>query len=211
MTLFVERSIMGYITCKKYMKKHYKKQIDALQRVLAKTEDVLLLRIVEDCVHVAANGGSIVVTALGKNVPVAEKFVATLNSVGINAVFLHTNSAFHGDLGKVKKGDLVIVLSKSGETEETVFLCEHLKNRETVNWLVTCHRSSTCIDMIDNTIVLDIGEEGDPWNLMPHNSTVSFLVLLQSLAMSIVDELQIPIDVLKSNHPGGHIGKKLNN
>jgi D-arabinose 5-phosphate isomerase GutQ/hydroxymethylpyrimidine pyrophosphatase-like HAD family hydrolase len=155
------------------------------------------------------NGNSIIVTGLGKNVPISEKFVGTLTSVGIKSHFMHTNSAIHGDLGMVERGDVVIALSKSGETSETLHLARLLQEKGTDNWLITCHKNTSVEKIFNQSIVLPIIDEGDPWNLIPNNSSLVFLMFLQSLAMSLIEELSINLDVFKKNHPGGAIGETL--
>ena len=94
----------------------------ALQSVPKAAFEALL----DDCeTTLRQPGQKIIVSGLGKNVPIGEKFVGTLLSLGLNANFLHTDSALHGDLGMVRPGDLVILLSKSGATEESVVLARH--------------------------------------------------------------------------------------
>lgn len=89
-------------------------------------------------------GRRIIVSGLGKNVPICEKFVGSMVSMGLDAGFLHTNSAVHGDMGIVRAGDLVIILSKSGETEESVYLTRLLQRREGVRLsLLTFAEQST--------------------------------------------------------------------
>ena len=90
---------------------------DALESIPVKDYEKLL----GECVDVLNNGGKIIASGLGKNVPICEKFVGTMNSLGMDARFLHTNTAVHGDLGIVGKKDLVILLSKGGNTHETLW------------------------------------------------------------------------------------------
>jgi arabinose-5-phosphate isomerase len=162
-----------------------------------------------DCNKTLSTGNKIITSGLGKNVPICEKFVGTLHSLGIAASFMHTNSAVHGDLGMIRDGDLVIVLSKSGETSESIYLVELLKKRNCKIWLLSFNRESTLYKEISEHLVIDLEHEGDPWNILPNNSTVLNLIVLQELAMQIVKEHSIGIDVLRMNHPGGAIGMKL--
>ena len=164
-----------------------------------------------DCLETLEAGGKLVATGLGKNVPICEKFVGTLNSIGIPAAFMHTNSAVHGDLGIVRDGDLVIVLTKSGETSESVHLVKLLKNRACKIWLLSFSRSSTLYYEVQKRLLLDLEHEGDKWNILPNNSTVLNLIVLQELAMQIADEMNISIGALRQNHPGGAIGTQLGN
>lgn len=154
-------------------------------------------------------GNKLVFTGLGKNVPICEKVVGTLNSVGLAAVFMHTNSAVHGDLGMVRDGDLVVILTKSGETAESVHLSHLLRRRDCRQWLLTFNRQSMLYREIGNAVVLELEHEGDKWNILPNNSTVLNLIVLQGLAMALVEHFGVPVDVLHANHPGGAIGAKL--
>jgi D-arabinose 5-phosphate isomerase GutQ len=165
--------------------------------------------LVEDAIATLARGNKLVFSGLGKNVPICEKVVGTLNSVGLAGAFVHTNSAVHGDLGVVRDGDLVVIVTKSGETSESVHLSRLLTNRDCTQWLLTFNRDSILHREIPKRIVLDLEHEGDGWNILPNNSTVLTLIVLQGLAMALVEHFQVPIDVLHANHPGGAIGAKL--
>jgi D-arabinose 5-phosphate isomerase GutQ len=162
-----------------------------------------------DAIATLTRGNKLVFSGLGKNVPICEKIVGTLNSVGLAAAFVHTNSAVHGDLGVVRDGDLVIILTKSGETAESVHLSRLLNKRNCTQWLLTFNRDSILHREIPNRVVLDLQHEGDGWNILPNNSTVVNLIVLQGLAMALVEHFGVPIDVLHANHPGGAIGAKL--
>ncbi|MGB8875901.1 MAG: SIS domain-containing protein [Solirubrobacteraceae bacterium] len=163
----------------------------------------------EDAIATLAGGNKLVFSGLGKNVPICEKIVGTLNSVGLAAAFMHTNSAVHGDLGVVRDGDLVVIMTKSGETAESVHLSRLLTKRRCRQWLLTFSRDSILQREIPKRLVLDLEHEGDGWNILPNNSTVLNLIVLQGLAMALIEHFGIPIDVLHANHPGGAIGAKL--
>lgn len=192
------------------MKNHFKKQIESLTHVIEHLDYKIVNNFIDNCVKIKQQGNKIIATALGKNVPICEKFVGTLNSVGINSNFMHTNSAVHGDLGMIKNGDMLIILSKSGNTEESVYLYYCLKHLKIDIWLLTCNGKSSLGDLINHKIVLKVEHEGDPWNLIPNNSSISFLLFLQSVSMDLIDKLAIQKSILKYNHPGGNIGKLLN-
>lgn len=167
-------------------------------------------RLLQECEETLRNGHKIVTSGLGKNVPVCDKFTGTMLSMGLNASFLHTNSAVHGDIGMVKAGDLVILLTKSGETEESVYLAELLEKRPGVNlWLLTFQRHSILGERL-KALVLDLEHEGDLWNIMPNNSTTLNLIVLQSIAMNLAKKMGLSLEKdFKPNHPGGAIGEKL--
>ena len=156
-------------------------------------------------------GHKIIVSGLGKNVPICEKFVGSMVSVGMDAAFLHTNSAVHGDMGIVKEGDMVIILTKSGETSESIYLARLLKERKVNMWLLTFEAESTLTREISNCIILKLNNEGDMWNIMPNNSTTIKLIILQGLCMQIAKKRGIQIRDFRKNHPGGHIGEILSN
>ena len=101
------------------------------------------------------------------------------------------------------------MISKSGETSETIYLAKILKKRGTNNWLLTCNKKGTVHKYIKNIIVLPIDNEGDPWNIVPNNSVAVFLIFLQALTMELIERLEIQLSVFKENHPGGGIGKVL--
>jgi len=188
---------------------HLDNQLKTLKKIVETLDRKKLETLLEDMVITVKNGGKIIATALGKNVPICEKFVGTLTSVGIESYFLHTNSAVHGDLGAVKEKDLVILLSKSGDTEESIYLYHHLQKRNTNTYVLTYNAESTLAKLCPKTIVLTLEHEGDKWNLIPNNSTIGFLFILQALAMELIDRLDIKLETFKMNHPGGAIGKKL--
>jgi D-arabinose 5-phosphate isomerase GutQ len=191
------------------MKKHFKRQIKALHSAYDSLDTKKSKLLLETCLRAIRNGNSIIASGLGKNVPICEKFIGTLNSLGIKAHFLHTNSAIHGDLGIIRDGDVVIVLSKSGETHESIYLCKFLKQRTPHNWVLTCKESSTLEQMMPYSIFLDIKHEGDHWDIIPNNSSLTFLVYLQSLAMAIIEDLPVKLETFHDNHPGGAIGRTL--
>lgn len=191
------------------MKLHIKNQIDTLQRIYEGFDDKSSQTLLKDCLAAIKKGNIIIAGGLGKNVPICEKFTGTLNSFGIRAQFLHISSAIHGDLGLINKGDVVILLSKSGETSETIYLSRHLVKKTKNVWVLTCNKKNTLSKIVPNSILFDIQHEGDPWNLVPNNSSVVFLVYLQALAMTISEKLPVSLATFKGNHPGGNIGRTL--
>lgn len=167
--------------------------------------------LLDDCVNTIKNGNKIIVSGLGKNVPICDKFVGSMLSLGLDAYFLNTNSAVHGDMGIIKEGDLVIILTKSGETIESIYLTQLLKQRNANLWLLTFNDNSTLTREIPKHLVLELGHEGDMWNIMPNNSTTLNLIVLQALAMLIGQKLELKLEDFKRNHPGGFIGDVLQN
>ena len=166
------------------MKEYFEGIIHTLKRCVDSIDEAVFTRLTNDCVRALENGHKVVVSGLGKNVPVCEKFVGTMVSLGQNACFMNTNSAVHGDIGMVMPDDVVIILTKSGETAESVWLAG---------------------------LILHMENEGDPWDIVPNNSTTVNLIVLQGLAMHIVQKRGVTLQEFKMNHPGGHIGEQLKN
>ena len=189
---------------------YFEKNLGYIETALKKISMAEMDRLISDCEKVLKAGHKIIASGLGKNVPICEKFEGTMLALGMDAQFLHTNSAVHGDMGMVKPGDLVIILTKSGSTAESIYLIDLLKKREDVNlWLLTCNEHSILADTIENKLIMPLEHEGDPWNIMPNNSTTLILIVLQQLAMQLVKRMGITLEKFKANHPGGAIGVKL--
>ena len=188
---------------------YFEKQLKEFEHSIQSMDMNVFERWLEEGVETIKTGNKIIVSGLGKNVPVCEKFVGSMQSVGLEAYYLNTNSAIHGDMGIVKDGDMVIILSKSGETEESILLSHLLDDRKIRKWLLSFSQESTLNREIENSIILDLIHEGDMWNVMPNNSTTINLIVLQGLAMQIVARLNIQLEDFKRNHPGGNIGQIL--
>ncbi len=188
---------------------YFEKQLAEITHSLNSVDEDIFEKMVEHAVATIKSGHKIIVSGLGKNVPICDKFVGSMVSMGLDAYFLHTNSAVHGDMGLVKDGDMVIILTKSGETSESVYLARLLKERNVDMWLLTFEKESTLAREIPNSLVIDLIHEGDLWNIMPNNSTTMNLIVLQGLAMMVANKMKLEIGQFKRNHPGGHIGEVL--
>lgn len=193
------------------MKNDFKNLLNILDESLMSISEDKFTELVQDCAAVLRRDKKIIVSGLGKNVPICDKFVGTMNSLGLNACFMHTNSAVHGDLGMIHSGDLIIILTKSGETSESVYLYKQLQKKDCLIWLLTFEKESTLAKAIEKVLLIELQHEGDKWNIMPNNSTTLNLIVLQMLAMRLCDELDISLADFKENHPGGHIGEELKN
>lgn len=191
------------------MTSYFERQLKEFEHSIHSMDMEMFDKWLKESVDTLQSGHKIITSGLGKNVPVCEKFVGSMQSLGLDAYFLNTNSAVHGDMGVVKDGDMVIILTKSGETAESIYLTRLLKKRNVKLWLLTFEKESTLTKEIPDSIVLDLIHEGDQWNIMPNNSTTINLIVLQGLAMKIADEMNLTIEDFKRNHPGGAIGKAL--
>lgn len=196
------------------MNQYFDNTIKMLHSALSSIDVDMFDKVIQECINCIHSGNKIVVSGLGKNVPICDKFVGSMLSLGLNASFLHTNSAIHGDMGMIKEGDLIIILSKSGFTEESIYLTERLLDRKNVRiWLITFNKCCVLADKIGhgNSIIIDLEHEGDMWNVMPNNSTTVYLIVLQTIAIRIAELENIQLDDFRINHPGGAIGARLKN
>lgn len=182
-----------------------------LEQSLQSIDEEIFELLLQECERVLKSGGSIIVSGLGKNSPVCEKFVGCMISLGLSAKFLHTNTAIHGDLGMVKEGDLVIILSKSGETPESIYLADLLRERNIALWLICFVKKSSLSEKIRKSIIIDLAHEGDMWNIVPNNSTTITLIVLQQVAIELSRRMNVSLLDFKKNHPGGGIGNVLQN
>lgn len=191
------------------MIEYYKEVLETITDSVESIPEDVYMQLVDECVETLKNGGKIIASGLGKNVPICEKFVGTLNSLGIDARFLHTNTAVHGDLGMVGKKDLVILLTKGGNTQETVDLGIHLNNRGTNTWLMSFYDNGKASRVISKKLIIHLINEGDEWDIVPNNSTTVYLIVLQGIAIEIGKRLGVTLDDFRVNHPGGGIGARL--
>ena len=188
---------------------YYKDVMNTIEDSLESIPEDIYEQIISESVETLKNGGKIIASGLGKNVPICEKFVGTINSLGIDARFLHTNTAVHGDLGMVGKNDIVYLLSKGGNTLETVALAGHLRDRGTNTWLMTFTENCKCKEYVDKKLLMHLINEGDEWDIVPNNSTTVYLIVLQGIAIEISKRMGVTLDDFRINHPGGGIGAKL--
>jgi arabinose-5-phosphate isomerase len=155
-----------------------------------------------------STAGRVVVTGIGKSGIVGQKIAATLASTGTAAFFLHPSEAIHGDLGMILKGDVVLALSHSGETEEVVALIPHVKRRGATLVALTGRRDSTLANGADVVVSIVIREEACPNNLAPTASTTAQLVMGDALAMALSVEKGFKPEDFAALHPGGKLGKR---
>jgi arabinose-5-phosphate isomerase len=153
--------------------------------------------------------GRVVVTGIGKSAIIANKIVATLNSTGTPAVFMHAADAIHGDLGTITKSDLVICISKSGNTPEIKVLVPLLKRIGIP--LAALVSDTQSFLALNSKYVLNafVKKEADPNNLAPTSSTTAALAMGDALAMCLLEARSFSKEDFANFHPGGSLGKKL--
>jgi arabinose-5-phosphate isomerase len=151
----------------------------------------------------------LVLTGVGKSALVAQKIVATLNSTGTPAVFMHAADAIHGDLGVVQPADIIICLSKSGDTPEIKVLIPLLKNFGNTLVAMVANRQSYLGKQADLILYTPIDREADPNNLAPTTSTTAQMVLGDALATALLAMRGFTPQDFAQFHPGGALGKQL--
>ncbi|WP_396195189.1 SIS domain-containing protein [Flavobacterium sp.] len=153
--------------------------------------------------------GRLVVTGIGKSAIIAQKIVATLNSTGTPSLFLHASEAIHGDLGMVQPGDVVISISKSGNSPEIKVLVPLLKRFGNKLIAITGNTTSFLGKEADYVLNTYVESEACPNNLAPTNSTTAQLVMGDALAVCLMEMRQFTAEDFAKYHPGGALGKKL--
>ena len=155
------------------------------------------------------SNGRVIITGIGKSAIIGEKIVATLNSTGTPAVFMHAADAIHGDLGIVRQNDVVICLSKSGNTPEIKVLVPFIKKFGNKIIAFVSNTDSYLAKQADFVIRTTVDTEACPNNLAPTSSTTAQLVMGDALAVSLLDANNFSDDDFAKYHPGGALGKKL--
>lgn len=164
----------------------------------------------EDCVKaILGIKGRVVVTGIGKSANIATKIVATLNSTGTPALFMHAADAIHGDLGMIQPDDFVICISKSGNTPEIKVLVPLLKRKGAQLAALVSSTDSYLAQSADFVLNASVEREACPHNLAPTTSTTAALALGDALAVSLLEARGFSSADFATLHPGGSLGKRL--
>lgn len=164
----------------------------------------------EACVReILQSKGRVIITGIGKSAIIANKIVATLNSTGTPAIFMHAADAIHGDLGMIQEEDLVICISKSGNTPEIKVLVPLLKRRGSKLVALVSNKNSYLAEHSDYVLNATIGEEACPNNLAPTTSTTAHLAMGDALAVCLLELRNFSSEDFAKFHPGGSLGKQL--
>ena len=153
--------------------------------------------------------GRVIVTGIGKSANIASKIVATFNSTGTPAVFMHAADAIHGDLGNILKDDTVICISKSGNTPEIKVLVPLIKSSHNKIIAITGNKNSFLGEQADFVLNTYVEKEACPNNLAPTTSTTAQLVMGDALAVALLELKEFTSTDFAKYHPGGALGKKL--
>ncbi len=153
--------------------------------------------------------GRVIITGIGKSGIVARKIVATMNSTGTAAIFLHPSDAVHGDLGMVRKEDVIICISKSGDTEEIRQLLPMFRRIGTKVISMVGNINSHLAKQSDIVLDISVKEEAGPHDLAPTASTTVTLAMGDALAIALLHKRNFTIEDFAMFHPGGNLGKRL--
>jgi arabinose-5-phosphate isomerase len=184
----------------------------ALEALAARLEGPMaqpFARAVQLILRCGHENGRVVVTGMGKSGIIAQKIAATLSSTGSPALFLHPAEAVHGDLGVLMRGDVVIALSGSGETEEILRLLATLKRKGDALISFTCNLGSTLAQASDIALDCGVKREACGMNLAPTASTTTMLALGDALAIAVSLRKGFRAEDFADLHPGGKLGKRL--
>lgn len=158
---------------------------------------------------IAKISGRVVVTGMGKSGLIARKIVATMNSTGTPAIFMHPSDAVHGDLGMVRPEDVVICISKSGDTEEILQLVPRFKRIGVPIISIIGNKVSRLGRESEFVLEAGVEQEACPYDLAPTASTTAALVIGDALAIALLDRKNFTEEEFAMFHPGGNIGKRL--
>jgi arabinose-5-phosphate isomerase len=158
---------------------------------------------------IASCAGRVIVAGVGKSGLIGRKIAATLTSTGTPAVFLHPVESTHGDLGIVGSGDIAILLSKSGESDELLVLLEHLQGLGVGTIAITGETGSALARLCDVSLDAWVSEEACPHDLAPTTSTTAALALGDALAVALLEHKGFRREDFARLHPGGALGRRL--
>jgi len=173
-----------------------------------------LKNFIDDAFEKAVNtihnsGGRVVISGIGKSAIVAQKIVATLNSTGTPSLFMHAADAIHGDLGMVQQKDVVIIISKSGESDEIKVLVPLIKNSGNTIIAIAGSTVSFLAKQADIFLNTTVSQEACPNNLAPTSSTTAQMVMGDALAVCLMQLNGFDSNDFAKFHPGGNLGKRL--
>lgn len=186
-----------------------KKSMISQSQSIAKLIDFIDNSFAEAVNLIYKSKGRLIVTGIGKSAIIAQKIVATMNSTGTPSLFLHASEAIHGDLGMVQNEDVVICISKSGNSPEIKVLVPIIKNFGNKLISITGNITSFLGKEADITLNTYVEKESCPNNLAPTNSTTAQLVMGDSLAVCLMEMRDFKAEDFAKYHPGGALGKKL--
>lgn len=185
------------------------KTITIEQEAIAHLKSLIDLEFAQAVAAIYNSDGRVIITGIGKSAIIAQKIVATLNSTGTPSIFMHAADAIHGDLGTIQISDIVICISKSGNTPEIKVLVPLIKNTNNTLIAITSNRDSFLGTEADFVLHAFAKAEACSNNLAPTTSTTAQLVIGDAVAVALLDLKGFSSKDFAKYHPGGALGKKL--
>ncbi|MDD3844787.1 MAG: KpsF/GutQ family sugar-phosphate isomerase [Syntrophorhabdaceae bacterium] len=181
-----------------------RKEAEALMKVMESLDETFnrAAEIIFGCT------GRVVLTGMGKSGLVCKKIASTLSSTGTPALFVHPADSLHGDLGMLQRGDVLVVVSNSGETEEVLKIIPWVKRLDIPLVVITGDAASTIARLGDVALAVNV-EEACPYNVVPTSSTTATLALGDALAIAVMERRSFKVEDFALLHPGGSLGRKL--
>jgi len=186
---------------------------DIIQLLETEAEIILGLKsklegIIDDMTSICCEcNGRVIVSGLGKSGIVGRKISATLASIGIPSYFVHAGEAVHGDLGIITKDDVVIALSKSGQTSELITIIPQLKRLGATIIAITADKNSTLAKLSDLVVDIGVSDDQELYGFLPTSSCIATMAVGDALALSIMKRQGIDKRKFATFHPGGNLGK----
>jgi arabinose-5-phosphate isomerase len=188
----------------------FKHILQTESEAIAKTAQRLDAARVERVVKLlAACTGKVVIVGVGKSGIIGQKIAATMTSAGTSASYLHPSDALHGGLGIIQSGDVVMILSNSGETDEIVAMLPYVQSRQVPIVAIVGNLNSTLARRADVVLDASVDQEACPLNLAPTTSTTVALAIGDALAMTLMKVKGLTSEDFAVNHPAGRLGKRL--
>ena len=172
-------------------------------------ENTLVLKnlfIDEEILHDFSSYNKVVFCTMGKSAFACRKIVYTARSFSLQWHDLDVCHAFHGDAGLIDDKDLLVFVSKSGETKETIEVAKYFKNKKIA---ITSNQKSTLNKICDSEIFIDVPNEGSPYGYSPMTSTSSYMIVLHAILCFVIENKKIKLSTFAKNHPAGKIGEDL--
>ncbi|MEO6333517.1 MAG: KpsF/GutQ family sugar-phosphate isomerase [Pyrinomonadaceae bacterium] len=195
------------------MTKHFPKVLELLRleaSAIERAADRLDEESIENAIALIAGcEGKIIVSGVGKSGVIAQKIAQTMTSTGTVSIFVHPSDALHGGLGVITKGDVAILLSNSGETDEIVSLLPTLASRGIPLIAIVGNIDSTIARKANVALDASVDKEACPLNLAPTTSTTVALAIGDALAMTLMEARGLTAEDFAANHPAGRLGKRL--
>ena len=162
---------------------------------------------VQRIIDIFKDHNRIILCTMGKSAFACRKVVYTARSYGLEWYDLDVCHAFHGDAGIIKEGDLLVLISKSGETEETIKVAKYFSDWKTIS--ITSNPDSSLSQVCDNNLNIPVVSEGSPFGYAPMVSTSVYMVVLHAILCEFISNREVRLDEYARNHPAGKIGRML--